>query len=164
MKSDYSEELSRRRQNLNFPHAVLLHFDFLRDYGFAVQDSDPTNSLGSLIRLVDPDHGDRYRHYAARTAEDVVVGVQRSADLLKQYGDKALRGDAVTFATLAEQSTALAKAYSLETKALQIRPKADAAFKRGAYNEAAALYEQIRPSLTATELKKLAFAKQRAGQ
>jgi hypothetical protein len=42
-----------------------------------------------------------------------------------------------------------------------LRPRADEAFRRGNYQEAAELYERIRPRLTPAELKKLAVARER---
>jgi len=45
----------------------------------------------------------------------------------------------------------------------QLRPKADDAFRRGDYREAAELYERIQPRLTPAEKKKLSIARQRGG-
>ena len=50
----------------------------------------------------------------------------------------------------------------LDSKAYQIRPKADAAFRRGDYKEAVKLYSSIEPALSSLERKKLKLAKKKA--
>jgi hypothetical protein len=51
--------------------------------------------------------------------------------------------------------------YALDVLVNQLRPKAEEAFRRGDYRNAAELYERIRSRLTAAELKKLAIATER---
>ena len=116
------------------------------------------------MRLVERERADRFRYFAAKTPEDVVTALLQLADIVTQYGQSALSGDPTTFALLAQQREAMAETLERDSLARQIRPKAEAAFKRGAYAEAAELYERMRLSLSATELKKLEVAKKRAGR
>lgn len=118
-------------------------------------------SLAALIRLKDQERADEFRYYITATPDGVMAGVQQLAELVKQYGQNALRGDPLTFAALTEQRVQMARELELDSLAAQIRPKAAAAFRGRNYREAAALYEKIRPCLSSTELKKLKLARER---
>ena len=50
----------------------------------------------------------------------------------------------------------------LDSKAYQIRPKAEAAFRRGDYKEAVKLYSSIEAALSSIERKKLELAKNKS--
>jgi hypothetical protein len=134
------------------------------EIGMEICREDRCYSIEALVRLTDRESADRFRYYAATTPEGVLEGVKQLASIVRQYGDQALRGDSPTFGALAAQRAAMGKALAEETLAHQIRPKAEAAFRNRSYREAADLYEKILPSLTPTELKKLAFAKDRASR
>jgi hypothetical protein len=51
---------------------------------------------------------------------------------------------------------------ALDSKTYQIRPKAEAAFRRGDYKEAVKLFSSIEAALSSTERKKLEIAKNKA--
>lgn len=121
-------------------------------------------SMSELIRASDLDASKQYRNFAATTPESLAKGLALLEELVKRYGERALRGDAEFFAELESQRKLWSEEYALDTLAGQLRPKADAAFRRGDYREAAELYGKIRPCLTAAEVKKLAVARERAEQ
>jgi hypothetical protein len=120
-------------------------------------------SLGQIIDAIDSEVARKYRHFAATTPEGVARGIAQLEELARRYSELALRGDPQFFATLEDQGVLGARAFALDVLAGQLRPKADAAFRRGDYRQAAELYEQFRPRLSVAELKKLAYAKKRAG-
>lgn len=132
------------------------------EIGFEVGRQEARYSMSELIRANDPETAERYRDYAATTAEGIAEGLTQLEGLVKRYGERALRGDPEFFATLANQRKAWAEGYELDVLAKQLRPKADTAFRSGDYRQAAELYEKIRPRLSAAELKKLELAKERA--
>jgi hypothetical protein len=133
------------------------------EIGFEVSRQGVRYSMSELIRANDPQTAEQYRNYAATTPEGIAEGLTKLEKLVKRYGERALRGDPEFFAILANQRKAWAEGYELDVLAKQLRPKADTAFRSGDYRQAAELYEKIRPRLSATELKKLELAKERAG-
>jgi hypothetical protein len=118
--------------------------------------------MSDIIRTTDSEAAQQYRNFAATTSAGVVEGLSQLAVLVKRYAEPVLRSDPKFFAALEKQREAWASGYALDVLAEQLRPKADAAFRHGDYQEAAALYEKIRPRLSAAELKKLEIAKERA--
>jgi len=133
------------------------------ELGLGVARRGTRYTLSELIRVTDPDAADRYRNFAATTPKGIAEGVSRLEKLAIRYGERALRGDPEFFAQIENQRKMWAEAYALDVLAGQLRPKADAAFRRGHYQEAAELYSRIRSRLSAAELKKLAVATERAG-
>lgn len=133
------------------------------EIGFEITHGGSRYSISELIRATDPEAADRYRNFAATTLEEIGEGLIQLEQLVERYAERALRNDPEFFAVLQDQSKASAECYTLHVLAGQVRPKAEAAFRRGDYREAAALYEKIRSRLNATELKKLALATERAG-
>lgn len=119
-------------------------------------------SMSELISAADPIAAEEYRNPAATTQAGLVSGVERLAELLRRYGDRALRDDPEFFAGLRRQRKSWARDYELDVRAGQIRPKAEAAFREGRYREAAELYEQIAPRLSPAEQAKLAAARKRS--
>ena len=133
------------------------------EIGLGIAREGTRYSLGEIIRVTDSDAAARYRNCATTTAEGIAKGLMLLEELAKRYGERALRGDPEFFVTLENLRKAWAHAYALDVLAGQLRPKADAAFRRGDYREAAEFYERVYSCLSATELKKLAIAKERAG-
>jgi hypothetical protein len=119
-------------------------------------------SISELIRAADRMEGEQYRNWVATTPQAIEEALARLKELVRRYGERALRGDPRLFDTLMKLRQEWMENYSLDVLASQLRPKADAAFRSGDYRQAAALYEKIQPRLSASELKKLALAKQRA--
>jgi hypothetical protein len=118
--------------------------------------------MSELIRAADRDTERKYRNAVATTQSSLTEGLARSAELVKRYRQRALRGDPEFFVVLGHQRQSWADEYAVEVIERQIHPRADEAFRRGNYREAAELYERIRPALTPVELKKLEIAKERS--
>lgn len=133
------------------------------EIGFEVGRHEAHYSMSELIRAKDPETAERYRDYAATTAEGIAEGLTQLEELVRRYGERALRGDPEFFVALANQRKVWAQGYELDVLAKQLRPKADTAFRSGDYRQAAELYEKIHPRLSAAEVKKLELAKERAG-
>ena len=133
------------------------------ELGFEIDRDGGRYSISEIIGVVDVDVAKRYRNYAATTPAGVVEGLNQLAELVMRYGDLALRDDPTFFAMLEDHRKSWPDEYALDVLSTQLRPKAQAAFQRGNYREAAELYERIRARLSAAEEKKLALAKERAG-
>lgn len=133
------------------------------EIGLEVVRQGERYSMSELIRVTDPETAGRYRNFATTTPQGIAEGLRRLKDLAQRYGNPALRGDPEFFTTIESQRKAWMEGYALDVLAGQLRPKAEAAFRKGDYQEAVELYERIRPRLSATELKKLTLARERAG-
>lgn len=132
------------------------------ELGFQIGPEGEEYPVSALIRASDPAAYDQYRTPVATTPAQLASGIKQLADLVRRYGQQALRGDATFFAELRRQQKVWAEAYALDVLAQQIRPKAEAAFREKRYREAAELYAKIGPRLTATEQKKLEVARRRS--
>lgn len=133
------------------------------EIGFGIAHQGIRYSLSELIRADDPAVAEHSRNEAARTPNSIDEALARLQELVKRYGERALQGDVEYFSALDAQGKLWSEEYSLDVLARQVRPKADTAFREGDYRRAAELYEKIRARLSAVELKKLAFARERAG-
>lgn len=120
---------------------------------------EPGHGLSSLVRLVDPVAGARYRNPVALTAEDLVTGLAEVAKTLTSYGQDVLRGDSVTLEALSRQRKDWAQSYAAEIEYRNTAPLAAEAFQRKDYKTAARLYERIIEMLSPSELKKLDYAR-----
>lgn len=134
------------------------------ELGLEIDRDGSRYSIPELIGVADIEAAKHYRNYAATTSAGIVEGLNQLAQLVMHYGDRALRGDPAFFAMLEDRRKSWSEGYALDVLARQLRPKAQAAFQKGNYREAAELYERIRPRLSAVEEKKLALAKERARQ
>jgi hypothetical protein len=132
------------------------------ELGVEIGRGETRYSISELIRATDAEAAKRYRVYAATTQEGVIEGLGQLADLARQYGTRALQGDASFYAVLDKQRSSWAHGYALDVLAGQLRPKAEEAFRGDHYLEAVKLLERIQPVLTPVELKKLTIAKNRA--
>jgi hypothetical protein len=132
------------------------------ELGFEVARHGAIYSISALMRTTDAEAAGRYRDAAVRMKEGVTKGVERLAELAKKYAGPALQNNPEFFAVLEVQRKAWSEAYALDVLEQQLRPKANEAFRRGSYREAAELYERIAARLTSAEKKKLAIAKDRA--
>jgi hypothetical protein len=132
------------------------------ELGFEIGRENEMYAMSELIRASDRDRADRYRNPVATTSAEVVEGLQRLADLVRAYADRALRNDPSFFDLLRQQREAWSEQYALDVLCDQVRLKAEAAFREGRYREAAELYGQIRARLSAVEIKKLQIAMKRS--
>lgn len=133
------------------------------ELGFEICRNNTRFSISELIGVADSEAAERYRNYAATTLGGIAAGLTQLEELVRRYGDRALRGDPAFFTILEDHRKSWAEEYSIDVLARQLRPKAQAAFQQGNYREAAELYERIRPRLSTAEEKKLVLAKERGG-
>ena len=131
------------------------------EIGFEITHARTHYSIWELIRIAHPEVAAQYRNYQTTTPQGVAEGLAQLEELVKRYGDRALRGDPEFFSALDQQRKSRVEGYALDVLVGQLRPKAEAAFRSGDYRLAADLYERIRMRLSAAELKKLALAKER---
>ena len=132
------------------------------EIGIDIGHGDERFSMGALIRATDPIAAQKYRDWAATSSEALVSGVERLAELVHRYGERALRDEPEFFADLRKQQESWAEAYSLDVLAEQVRPKAEAAFREGRYRDAAELYEGISARLNVVEQAKFVAARKRS--
>jgi hypothetical protein len=132
------------------------------EVGFGLACKNTRYSLSDLIRVTDQAAAEQYRNETATTPEGIIKSLARLQELVSQFGERALQGDAEYLSALEDQRKSWAETYALDVLAEQLRPKAEAAFRDGDYRQAASLYEKIRARLSSVELKKLALARERA--
>jgi hypothetical protein len=118
-------------------------------------------SISDICRTVDRKSANNYRNFVAATPDAVPEALQRLADVLKQYGTRALQGDIAFFVDLEYERKRWSKNYAEEVLAEQLLPQAEAAFRRADYKNAAQLFSRVREKLSPTQLKKLAIAERR---
>jgi tetratricopeptide (TPR) repeat protein len=133
------------------------------ELGFEIVRLGERYSIPELIRITNPEAAARYRNATATKQNSLTSGLARLEELVRRYGNRALRGDPEFFVALDNQRRAWAQAYALEVLERQLRPKADEAFRLGNYREAAEIYERILPHLSPAELRKLSVAKKCSG-
>lgn len=131
------------------------------EISFGISHDGDRYSISEFIRAADPDAVKKYRNPIATTQDVLIKSLLNLEKLVKQYCKKALQGDKEIFEELYTQRKTWAKKYALEVLAGQLRPKAYEAFRLGRYQEAAELYERIRPLLSPAEIKKLTIAEKR---
>jgi len=126
------------------------------------KSSEHSFNLEALVALFDKELSREYWAAGGRTAEAVRRALKKQAEGLSRYGGSALSGHQSIFDRLEQLRTDRSAAMVLDSKAYQIRPKADAAFRRGDYKEAVKLYSSIEAALSPIERKKLQLAKNKA--
>ena len=119
-------------------------------------------SLEALVSLFDKELSREYWATGARTSEAVHRALKKLSEGLSRYGGPALSGNQSIFYRLEQLRAERIAAMALDSKAYQIRPKAEAAFRRGDYKEAVKLYSSIEAALSSIERKKLEIAKNKA--
>jgi hypothetical protein len=142
--------------------AVVYHGRQSYEVGFEIGSEAEQFSLADLIRSEVPAKASEYRNPVATTRSAVLAAVQRVADLVRRYGQPALKGDAEFFAELRSQCQRQSEAYALDVLASQLRSKAGAAFREGNYRAATSLYQRMSERLTPSEKGKLAVARRKS--
>jgi hypothetical protein len=125
------------------------------------KSSEHNFSLEALVALFDKDLSREYWATGARTADAVRKALKKLSEGLIRYGGSALSGHQSIFDRLEQFRTERVASMVLDSKAYQIRPKAEAAFRRGDYKEAVMLYSSIESALSSIESKKLEIAKKK---
>lgn len=115
-------------------------------------------SMSEIIRATDPEKARQFRYAMMSHPDGVSPVLKELSTLLKQYGNRALKGDLQFFEKLKKQGKLWVENYALEVLAGQLKPKADEAFRQADYKTAASLYTRIRKSLGPVELKKMKYA------
>lgn len=149
--------------DLLFGHAgVRIAMDFRAfelDVGVLVNDD--YYSLREILSAdgLDPDD---VKLKACHSWDEVREALGIAAPLLLSRGARLLRGDPTFVDLLNLRRRQWARNFELEQLARRLRPKAEEAFRRGAYSEAAEFYGQMKDMLTPSELKKLEIAVKRS--
>ena len=113
-----------------------------------------------LIRLCEGKSRFQYTGLQALMKTDVDVAVCEIAKLLRSYGERALRGCVDVFDAMLEISISDME----QDRVDHIRLDAEAAFQKKEYRQAAEFYSSMEPHLTATEVKKMAYARKHLAQ
>lgn len=116
-------------------------------------------SFSALLSLAAPPEAATYRNFIAKTPTALKTGVLLLREKFQACGWEILRADPDIFVKLKAQRAQSSEAFAMEVRARQVRPKAEAAFRRKNYEEALRLYDSIRSNLSAVELKKLEYAR-----
>lgn len=123
---------------------------------------EETFSLQELVRVTSPEAAEEYRAFAATTAPEMMVGVDKLARLTEIYLPRALDTLPGLFDRLRANRQVWADSLALDVLERQVRPKAEEAFRLGHFGYAAELYGRIYPRLTSTEKKKLKMAQRKS--
>lgn len=115
-------------------------------------------SISEIIQAIEPEKARQFCHTMISHPDGVSPVLAKLSALLKQYGNRALKGDLQFFEKLKKQRKLWAENYALEVLAGQLKPKANEAFRQADYKTAASLYTRIRKSLSPVELKKMKYA------
>jgi hypothetical protein len=134
------------------------------EIGFEIHHGDVTFSLSEVIGLTDSQEASRYRKFTAITPRGVVRAVTELEELVSKYARVVLSGNELVLESLKSKRRERLEEYALDVLARQIRPQAELAFRERRYDDAAGLYQRIKPKLSATELRKLEFARTRSGR
>ena len=84
------------------------------EIGVEIYQSDERFTIAELIRLSDPHTHEKYRSPMVSSSSSVLdSAVERLANLLRRFGEKALRNDAAVFAALRKQGFELTESWPL---------------------------------------------------
>ena len=133
------------------------------EVGFEVQHGQDVYSLGEIIGISDEEAGNAYRRYVAVSPEGLLEALSHLAKLVKRYFVSGIQREFEFFSSLRRRRKRLAAAYAMDVMSRQLRPQAADAFRKGQYGSAAKLYDQIKSTLSAAELKKLEYATKKSG-
>ncbi|MBV9067893.1 MAG: hypothetical protein JO093_14120 [Acidobacteria bacterium] len=139
---------------------------FYEEYSFEIGlevgsliESSVRFPMSAVIRLFEPEEADRYRDYAAQTAEEIERGVTKLASQFARYVDAGLFDDPKLFEHLRNVTDHSLRQYAREVEMSNTRQKLEVAWREKNYAKVVDLLEPIRAELTASELKKLEFSK-----
>ena len=115
--------------------------------------------MSAVIRLFEPEEADRYRDYAAQTAEEIERGVSKLASQIARYANAGLFDDPELFEHLRDVTDHSIRKHWRESELSYMRQKLEIAWREKNYAKVVDLLEPMRADLTRSELKKLEFSK-----
>ncbi|HEY8942041.1 MAG TPA: hypothetical protein VIM59_17730 [Cellvibrio sp.] len=116
---------------------------------------DTSYPLSEFIRVVAPELAQQYRNPSATEQQSVSRMLSKIAELTKKYCLLGLEGNAEFFAILERNRSLWREEYAFQTKAYQLRAKANEAFHNKNYSKAFELFKEIKSCLNPSELKKM---------
>ena len=128
----------------------------------SAETTHPFN-LADVIDLKDAVKATAYRDYAARTRDQVRVGVSALARDLRTYGHDALGGDDSVFDEMAARRNERIKDYAVVVDDARVRKKSRAAWARKDFVEVARLLGSVEDRLSLAERSKLEYARHQSG-
>ncbi|MGH8647514.1 MAG: hypothetical protein ACREX4_24865 [Gammaproteobacteria bacterium] len=99
--------------------------------------------------------------YQASTSHVIAELVPRLADLVKNFGRRALSGDRVLYKALEHAHSAWFEEYQKETMLMQIRRQVVDAWQARDFHRVVQLLEPVMQDLTPAEVRKLEYARSR---
>lgn len=119
-------------------------------------------SMGSLLRLVDPEVGGRYRNFMATSPELVARGVTELAARLRRCADSGVLADQRLFERLHEGSRQAVTQMATETLMADVRRRLQPAWQAKDYSLVVQLLAPVEHLLTNVERDKLKLARKYA--
>ena len=146
------------------PKAIINVFHGRRSFEIGLElelpgEDSNSYSFFEVYRLFDQEQAERHRNYATRTTTGVAEGVRRLGQLFRKCVDEGLLDDDQVIMKLKKQRDQLRERYALETELLQIRRKAEKAWKEKDFVKMAEMLTPYYSHLTRVEKKKLKYAK-----
>jgi hypothetical protein len=124
--------------------------------------ADERYSIGTLLKLLDPELGRTYRDFAALTPEAVERGVTRLSGFFRRCVADGLLEDPRLFDRLRTLTETLVERHVEEMELADIRRRLEQAWKAKNYAQVLALLTPVERLLSPSELEKLKYARKRA--
>lgn len=115
--------------------------------------------LGELIAVTDPDAASRYRRPQASDLDSLRHVVNRAAEQLSEYGQRALAGDAAFFDLLKQVRVGRTKEFGRNLTHASARARAEENWQRKDYAGVVAALEQLGGAMTPAEQKKYEYSR-----
>jgi hypothetical protein len=118
-------------------------------------------TLGEIIAMTDYEKGSNFHFYQAATPELVQKFVSETAEIVKIYSRSALIGDKSFFEGLGKVRSRISREYLKSMEMGRVREEAEVAWRQKNYEHVIELYDDVKDDLTASEIKKLEYAKRK---
>jgi len=128
-----------------------------------IDQKNPSYSMSELISLSSEEEWGRYRNFAATDPESIARGLFSLSEYLQRFGEVFLtsRDDDAFFAMMAVRQRDGGKRFALRVLYDNVRERAHTAFRNKDYASVVRILDQVEEALTPSELKKLAYARER---
>ena len=118
-------------------------------------------SIDEILRFCKAPEAKRFSLIQVVSRETMTSFVAQLAEMLKKYGDDFVAGNEERFKELALQRKREVEKYALEYKLRTARANAAVAWHKKEYSAVIKILDPFRAILTASEIKKLEFAKKK---
>lgn len=119
-------------------------------------------TIGEILNVASPQEAETYHPFQGTSAESVKTFTTRLAELVQKHATLALRGDLEFFRKVSNERGKRSDALVLAWELSRARRDAEKAWREKQFERVASIYEPVKQHLTASETKKLEYAKKQA--